>query len=339
MEKENETSDLFKDTGSQNLINQVETAKKKKEENIAPQSSLTQTYSVDDFKLEELMEKYKAELNALRYVGKDKDSDTLDKLNKKLFNDITEISTLLPISQVNTIPNGTYISDLEGKSDITYSRIGEENGNSLIMAETKDGQIYFDEKERGNNKFTGVVFVDRVDPNTGKLLDSKDIIRYKDGQVVDFIEGIGGNSRLGQIEQFKELASKFRTMESTQQIKEELQETVARREAQNQDWSTGIHQQEQGVGPDECPPLPPRDDSQDVSIQQQGGSKTQSSQSELADRASRLTAGYKNMNPQELDNYVQQKVVEHNVSSNSMTAAAEKMQRARFGKDIEERIN
>ncbi|MFV9875936.1 MAG: hypothetical protein AB8U25_05140 [Rickettsiales endosymbiont of Dermacentor nuttalli] len=144
--------------------------------------------------LEELMHKYKLRLrNNAANTPK-------DNVIAELFAESKTKLVLLNIYPCENLDK-VQIPSLKGKSNLTCSRIGEEEGNNLIMVQTTDNKIYFDEGK--NNKFTGLVFIDRIDPTTGKHLNSKDIIRYKNGKVIELYEGEQGISRLGQLDQFK----------------------------------------------------------------------------------------------------------------------------------------
>ncbi|MFV9875392.1 MAG: hypothetical protein AB8U25_03230 [Rickettsiales endosymbiont of Dermacentor nuttalli] len=163
-----------------------------------------QPFVASDNVLEHLMHKYDELLlqsNSANLSFEEK-KQNLYTLNAELFGLTSSEAQILPINKLSLPPTKTFIQEIENAFNITYSNIGADSNNILVMAETDNGKIYFDEKE--NNRFTGVIFVERIDENTGQLLGAKDIIYYKNGEVIKFIDGIEGKSRLGQIEQFKQ---------------------------------------------------------------------------------------------------------------------------------------
>ncbi|AIL64490.1 hypothetical protein NOVO_00400 [Rickettsiales bacterium Ac37b] len=169
--------------------------------------TLIQPFGASENILEYLMHKYdelavKAENEN---VSPERKRQNLYTLNAELFELASSEAEIIPINKLSSAPEKVYIKDIENNPNVVYSNIGiNDSANSLVMAETTDGKIYFDEKEKGSNKFTGVIFVERINAQTGELLGAKDVIYYKEGEVVKFIEGLEGASRLGQIEQFKQ---------------------------------------------------------------------------------------------------------------------------------------
>ncbi|AIL65088.1 hypothetical protein NOVO_03500 [Rickettsiales bacterium Ac37b] len=152
------------------------------------------SYNISEHVLEELIRKYRPRLKDITTNLKN------DKIIADLYTESKSKLTTLNIYSCEASKD-TQIPNLNGKTNLTYSRIGEQNSNSLIMVQTKDNEIYFDEGAK--NKFTGLVFVDRLNSKTGQLLESKDVIIYKNGKVIDFFEGNQGVSRLGQLHKFQ----------------------------------------------------------------------------------------------------------------------------------------